>query len=60
VPKCRDCYWFYHIPERFAEIKINGEFMCTNREVKTISVKLEMLSCSHFREKRALYSGRVI
>jgi len=60
VNKCRDCFWFYHIPERFADIKVNGEHMCTNREVETIKVKKEMLACSLFREKKDLYSGRVI
>ena len=58
--KCKDCFWFYHLPERFADIKVNGEYMCTNREVEMISVNEELLACSLFREKRERYLGRVL
>ena len=50
MEECGDCYWFYHVPEKFAEIKINGEYMCTNREVKTVSVDKDLLACSKFRK----------
>ena len=49
MDKCGKCYWFCHVPEKFAEIKINGEFMCTNREVKMVSVDKDLLACSKFR-----------
>ena len=52
MAKCGECYWFYHVPEKFVEIEINGEYMCTNREVKATSVDKEMLACSLFRKKR--------
>ena len=60
MPACGDCYWLYHVPNRFAEIKKNGEFMCTNRNVKIISVSKELLACSLFREQKALYPRKVL
>lgn len=48
MAECKDCYWFYHVPECFADIKINGEYMCTNRKVKKIKVKKNMKACSEF------------